>query len=198
MQTPELRTIFLGMDQKRDELLFSNVKGTNPFKDKRVRQAIYQAIDIEAIKTRVMRGASAPTALMVAPGIKGFVPELNTRLPYDPDAAKALLATAGYPNGFEVGMNCPNDRYVNDAEICQAIAAMLARIGIKVNLVAETQGDLLSEDPATRNLVLPARLDARQQLRQPQSAVRCDVDARRRRARVNTIWAPTRTPESTS
>ena len=139
MQTPELRTIFLGMDQKRDELLFSNLKGTNPFKDKRVRQAIYRAIDIEAIKTRVMRGASEPTALMVAPGIRGFVAELNTRLPYDPDAAKALLVTAGYPNGFEVGMNCPNDRYVNDAEICQAIAAMLARIGIKVNLVAETK-----------------------------------------------------------
>ena len=139
MQTPELRTIFLGMDQKRDELLFSNLKGANPFKDKRVRQAIYQAIDIEAIKNRVMRGASAPTALMVAPGIRGFVPELNTRLLYDPERAKGLLAQAGYPNGFEVGMNCPNDRYVNDAEICQAIAAMLARIGIKVNLVTETK-----------------------------------------------------------
>jgi peptide/nickel transport system substrate-binding protein len=139
MQIPEIRTIFLGMDQKRDELLFSNVKGANPFKDRRVRQAIYQAIDIEAIKTRVMRGASMPTGLMVAPGIKGFVPGLNKRLPYDPDAAKRLLAEAGYPNGFEVGMNCPNDRYVNDAEICQAIAAMLARIAIKVNLNAETK-----------------------------------------------------------
>ena len=139
MQAPELRTIFLGMDQKRDELLFSNVKGKNPFKDKRVRQAIYQAIDIAAIKTWVMRDASAPTALMVAPGIKGFVPDLNRRLPHDPDAAKELLAEAGYKNGFEVGMNCPNDRYINDAEICQAIAAMLARIGIKVNLVAESK-----------------------------------------------------------
>jgi peptide/nickel transport system substrate-binding protein len=139
MQIPEIRTIFLGMDQKRDELLFSNVKGANPFKDRRVRQAIYQAIDIEAIKTRVMRGASMPTGLMVAPGIKGFAPGLNKRLPYDPDSAKRLLAEAGYPNGFEVGMNCPNDRYVNDAEICQAIAAMLARIAIKVNLNAETK-----------------------------------------------------------
>ena len=81
LQGPELRTIFLGMDQKRDELLFSSVKGKNPFKDKRVRQAFYQAIDIEAIKSRVMRGASTPTALMVAPGIKGFVPDLNKRLP---------------------------------------------------------------------------------------------------------------------
>ncbi len=58
----EARTIFLGMDQKRDELLLSNIKGKNPFKDKRVRQAFYQAIDIEAIKTRIMRGTSTPTS----------------------------------------------------------------------------------------------------------------------------------------
>jgi peptide/nickel transport system substrate-binding protein len=133
----EARTIFLGMDQKRDELLLSNVKGKNPFKDKRVRQAFYQAIDIEAIKSRIMRDTSTPSALMVAPMVNGFVPAQNKRLPYDPDAAKKLLAAAGYPDGFEVGMNCPNDRYVNDAEICQAVAAMLARIGIKVNLMAE-------------------------------------------------------------
>ena len=139
MQGPELRTIFLGMDQKRDELLYSSVKGKNPFKDKRVRQAFYQAIDIETIKSRVMRGASAPAALMIGPGIKGFVPELNKRLPYDPEASKKLMAEAGYPNGFEVGMNCPNDRYVNDGEICQAVAANLARIGVKVNLQTETK-----------------------------------------------------------
>jgi peptide/nickel transport system substrate-binding protein len=139
MQGPELRTIFLGMDQKRDELLFSSVKGKNPFKDKRVRQAFYQAIDIEAIKTRVMRNAATPTGLMIAPGIKGFVPEMNKRLPHDAEAAKKLLAEAGYPNGFEVGMNCPNDRYVNDSEICQAVAANLARIGIKINLQAESK-----------------------------------------------------------
>ncbi len=72
LQGPELRTIFLGMDQSRDELLFSNIKGKNPFKDKRVRQAFYQAIDIEAIKSRIMRGAATPTNLMIAPGIKGF------------------------------------------------------------------------------------------------------------------------------
>ena len=137
---PELRTIFLGMDQKRDELQFSSVKGKNPFKDKRVRQAFYQAIDIEGIKKTVMRGASNPTALMVGPGINGFQPELNKRLPYDPDAAKKLMADAGYPNGFEVTMNCPNDRYVNDARICQAVAANLARIGVKINLAAETKG----------------------------------------------------------
>ncbi len=136
---PELRTIFLGMDQKRDELLYSSVKGKNPFKDKRVRQAFYQAIDIEGIRKTVMRGASNPSALLVGPGVNGFQADIK-RLPYDTDAAKKLLAEAGYPNGFEVGMNCPNDRYVNDARICQAVAANLARIGVKVNLQAETKG----------------------------------------------------------
>ena len=139
LQGPELRTIFLGMDQKRDELLFSNVKGKNPFKDKRVRQAFYQAIDIEAIKSRVMRNAATPTAEMIGPGVRGFQPDMNKRLPYDVEAAKKLLAEAGYPSGFEVGMNCPNDRYVNDAQICQAVAANLARVGVKVNLQAETK-----------------------------------------------------------
>jgi peptide/nickel transport system substrate-binding protein len=140
MTGPELRTIFLGMDQKRDELLYSSVKGKNPFKDKRVRQAFYQAIDIEGIKRTVMRGAANPTGLMVGPGINGFVADLNKRLPFDTEAAKKLLAEAGYPNGFEVTMNCPNDRYVNDGEICQAVAANLSRIGVKINLAAETKG----------------------------------------------------------
>jgi peptide/nickel transport system substrate-binding protein len=139
LQAPELRTIFLGMDQSRNELL-SSVKGKNPFKDKRVRQAFYQAIDVNAIQKAVMRGASAPAGLMIAPGITGFPADLNKRLPYDPEAAKKLLAEAGYPQGFEVGMNCPNDRYVNDEEICKAAAAMLAKIGVKVNLTAETKG----------------------------------------------------------
>jgi len=137
---PELRTIFLGMDQKRDELLYSSVKGKNPFKDKRVRQAFYQAIDIEGIKRTVMRGASSPTALMVGPGVSGFLPEQNKRLPFDVEASKKLMTDAGYPAGFEVTMNCPNDRYVNDARICQAVAANLSRIGVKINLAAETKG----------------------------------------------------------
>ncbi len=136
---PELRTIFLGMDQKRDELLFSNVKGKNPFKDKRVRQAFYQAIDIDGIQKTVMRGASKPTALMVGAGINGFMPEMNKRIPYDPEASKKLLADAGYPQGFEVTMNCPTDRYVNDGRICQAVAANLSRVGVKINLAAESK-----------------------------------------------------------
>ena len=139
LQGPELRTIFLGMDQKRDELLFSSVKGKNPFKDKRVRQAFYQAIDIETIKSRVMRNAATPTALLLGPGVRGYQADMNKRLPYDPEAARKLLAEAGYPTGFEVAMNCPNDRYVNDAAICQAVAANLARVGVKINLQAESK-----------------------------------------------------------
>ena len=140
MTGPELRTIFLGMDQKRDELLYSSVKGKNPFKDKRIRQAFYQAIDIEGIKRTVMRGAANPTALMVGPGINGFDVNANKRLPFDVEAAKKLMADAGYGAGFEVTMNCPNDRYVNDGEICQAVAANLSRINVKINLQAETKG----------------------------------------------------------
>ncbi|RZL67720.1 MAG: ABC transporter substrate-binding protein, partial [Variovorax sp.] len=137
---PELRTIFLGMDQKRDELQYSSVKGKNPFKDKRVRQAFYQAIDIAGIQRTVMRGASRPTALLVGPGINGWTAEQDKRLPYDVEAAKKLLTEAGYPNGFEVTMNCPNDRYVNDGQICQSVASSLAKINVKINLATETKG----------------------------------------------------------
>jgi len=140
MEGPELRTIFLGFDQARDELLYSNVKGKNPFKDVRVRRAFYQALDMDQIKRVVMRGASAPTGLMIAPGIVGFDPELNKRYPFDPDGAKKLLADAGYPNGFEVQLDCPNDRYVNDEAICLATVPMLARIGVTVKLFAQTKG----------------------------------------------------------
>ncbi len=136
LKGPEIRTIFLGFDQSRDELLFSNVKGKNPFKDIRVREAFYKAIDIELIKTRVMRGLSTPSALMVAPQIFALSKDF-TRPKFDPDGAKKLLTEAGYPDGFEVTMDCPNDRYVNDAAICQAVVGMLARIGVKINLLAQ-------------------------------------------------------------
>jgi len=139
LQSPALRTIFFGMDLKRDKLLNSPIDGPNPFLDKRVRQAIYHAIDAEAIRSRVMRGASTPTALIMAPGVGGFNPELNKRLPYDPDKSKKLLADAGYGNGFELQMECPNDRFVNDEQICQVVTNMLAKIGIKVNLLAQTK-----------------------------------------------------------
>ena len=137
--TPELRTVFLGFDVSRPELLKSDVKGKNPFQDKRVRQAFYEAIDINAIHQRVMRGQSHPTALMYGPGVGGYEASADTRYPYNPEEAKKLLAEAGYPNGFGVTLDCPNDRYVNDEAICQAVTAMLARIGVKVTLSAQTR-----------------------------------------------------------
>jgi peptide/nickel transport system substrate-binding protein len=140
LEGPETRVVFLGFDTERNELLESNVKGKNPFKDKRVREVFHRSIDVEAIKRTVMRGQSFPTNLMVAPGINGYVKELDKRPALlKPEEAKKMLADAGYPNGFEVGMDCPNDRYVNDEKICQAAVAMLARAGIKVNLLAQTR-----------------------------------------------------------
>jgi peptide/nickel transport system substrate-binding protein len=135
----ELRTMFLNMDQWRDELEDSSVKGKNPFKDQRVRQAIYQAIDMQAIKDRIMGGTSHIAGEMVAPGINGYDPKLDTRMPYDPEASKRLLAEAGYASGLDFTMDCSNDRYVNDEKICQAIVGMLGRVGVKVNLIAQTR-----------------------------------------------------------
>lgn len=141
---PELRTIFLGFDQKRDELLYSNVKGKNPFQDVRVRKAFYQAIDINAISDKVMRGLSTPSALLISPFQYSRSDEFE-RYPYDPEAAKALLTEAGYGDGFSVGMDCPNDRYVNDEAICQAVAAFLARVGIKVDLNAQPKAQYFAK-----------------------------------------------------
>ncbi len=139
LQGPELRTIFLGFDQHRDELLDMPGSGKNPFKDVRVRKAFYQAINIQAIHRVVMRRASKPTGLMIAEGIVGFQPDMNERFPYDPKAARKLLADAGYSNGFSVTLDCPNDRYVNDEAICLSIVPMLKRIGIDVKLNAQTK-----------------------------------------------------------
>jgi len=90
---PELRTIFLGFDQSRDELLYSNVEGENPFKDVRVRKAFYHAIDIQAIKDKVMRGLSTPSALMISPFLFARSDEFE-RFPYDPEQAKDRRRTS--------------------------------------------------------------------------------------------------------
>jgi peptide/nickel transport system substrate-binding protein len=133
----ENRVIFLGFDQGRDELLYSNIKGKNPFKDQRVRQAFFQAIDINTIREKIMRNQSQVVACMTPSPLACEAPELDkTRLPYSVDAAKKLMEAAGYKDGFELGMDCPNNRYVNDEKICQAVASMLARINVKVKLNA--------------------------------------------------------------
>jgi peptide/nickel transport system substrate-binding protein len=132
----ENRTIFIGMDQKSDELKYGSVKGKNPFKDLRVREAMNTAVDIETIKRTLMRGLSIPTGELITHQVYGYFPAANKRPAYDVAKAKALLKEAGYPNGFEVTLDCPNDRYINDALICQALTSMWAKIGLKVKLDA--------------------------------------------------------------
>ncbi len=130
----ENRTIFYGFDQWRDELQYSSVKGKNPFKDRRVREAFQLAIDVNALKTQVMRGLATPTAVMFAPQVDGYDKALDAPRKPDRARAKKLLAEAGYPQGFEVTLDCPNNRYINDERLCQATAAMLAQIDVKVRL----------------------------------------------------------------
>ncbi len=134
ISTPQIRSIFFGMDQASDELRYTD---GNPFQDVRVRQAIYQATDVEAIQSRIMRGLSAPAGTIAPPGVHGYSDALDERLPFDVAAAKELMAEAGYADGFTTTLHCPNDRYINDEAICQAMVAMLAQIGISVNLQAQ-------------------------------------------------------------
>ncbi|MDJ0897083.1 MAG: ABC transporter substrate-binding protein [Alphaproteobacteria bacterium] len=133
----QIRTIFFGMDQGSKELRSSNIKGKNPLADPKVREAMYRAIDITAIQKKVMRGLSIPAGIITPPGVHGYTEKLDERLGYDVDKAKALMAEAGYPDGFEIQLDCPNNRYNNDEAICQAAVAMLGKIGVKVALNAQ-------------------------------------------------------------
>lgn len=137
MDGPEVRTIFFAPDIGSAELKYSSVKGKNPFADKRVRQAMSMAIDREAIKRNIMRGLSVPAGIVVAPGVNGNTPDLDVATKPDVEGAKRLLAEAGYADGFEFRLNCPNNRYVNDEEVCQAVVPMWARIGLKAQLATE-------------------------------------------------------------
>jgi peptide/nickel transport system substrate-binding protein len=129
----ENRVIMIGFDEARGELLYSDVKGRNPFKDRRVRLALYQAIDIEALKRSVMRGLATPTGIAL-PSLAGLPGVKDTRYPFDLAAARRLLAEAGYPKGFGFTLHCPNDRYVNDEKICIALAGMWAKAGVRVSV----------------------------------------------------------------
>jgi len=136
LEGPENRVIFIGMDQARDKLLYGNVPGDrNPFKDLRVRQALYHAVDIETMKTKLMNNQSVPTGALTASPLAYYNdPAFEKRLPFDLAKARALMAEAGYPDGFEVTLDCPNNRYINDEELCQAISAMWAKVGVKAKL----------------------------------------------------------------
>ena len=142
---PELRTVMLGMDQSRAELLKSDVRGRNPFLDPRVRQAVGLAIDETAIAAKVLRGQAHPTWMLWGPGVAGYDPALDHRPAPDPERARALLAEAGYPGGFGVTLDCPNDRYVMDEAICTALASMLARVGIRVEVNAQPKARFFAE-----------------------------------------------------
>ena len=130
LERTDLRTIMLGFNM-RDQLVSGD---ENPLQDLRVRQAMYQAINIDQIRDKVMRGKSRNAGALVAPEIPGYVASLDERLPFDLDKAKALLAEAGYPDGFDFVFNCMNDGYVNEEEICQAVASMWSRSGLRPTL----------------------------------------------------------------
>jgi peptide/nickel transport system substrate-binding protein len=135
---PENRIVFIGMDQGRDELLYSSVKGKNPFKDLRVRKALYQAVDIETMKTKLMNGQSYPTGGLTPSPMGDYNDAaIESRLlPFDVAKAKALMVEAGYADGFEVQLDCPNNRYINDEQICVTLAQMWSKIGVKVRVNA--------------------------------------------------------------
>jgi peptide/nickel transport system substrate-binding protein len=134
---PENRVVFIGMDQHRDELLYGSVKGRNPFKDVRVRRALQHAVDTETMKTKLMNGQSVPTGGMT-PSPQAYFndPEIEKRAPFDLPLARRLMAEAGFADGFEVTLDCPNNRYVNDEEICIALAGMWAQLKVKVKVNA--------------------------------------------------------------
>jgi peptide/nickel transport system substrate-binding protein len=133
---PENRVIYFGYRFGEEPLRSSNITDRNPFNDPRVREAMELAIDRDAIQQVVMRGQSIPTGVANPPFVNGWTEELNAYPTPDIERAQALLAEAGYPDGFTVTLDTPNNRYVNDEAISQAVAGMLGRIGIQVTLAS--------------------------------------------------------------
>src|SRR5690606_14662616 len=115
-----------------------DANGKNPLKDARVRKALSLAINRDAIASRIMEGLGQPTGDFLPYPMFGTRQDAKPDK-YDPDQAKKLLAEAGYPNGFSITLGTPNDRYINDAEISQAVASQWTRIGIKTKVEAVTR-----------------------------------------------------------
>ena len=139
-QTVSWRTIFLHVDQGRDRppgVLSRSGQplATNPLKDVRVRRAMSKAINRQAIAERVMEGLALPAANVVSPSVFGHDPAVKPE-PYDPEGAKKLMAEAGYPDGFSLSIATPNNRYINDEQVAQTVAQMLARVGIAAKVEA--------------------------------------------------------------
>ncbi|MGL4441933.1 MAG: ABC transporter substrate-binding protein, partial [Bosea sp. (in: a-proteobacteria)] len=137
IEEPSLRLIFLGLNHRAE--LQGDPGKPNPMKDKRVRQALWHAIDLDTIQRRVMRGKSRNVGTMVAPPIPGYSADLDKPLAFNVDTAKKLLAEAGFPNGFKTKLDCSNDRYIADEQTCVAIAAMWTRAGIQVELKTQSR-----------------------------------------------------------
>lgn len=134
LETSDIGTQYLAFDQHRAELPGSGLKGRNPFKDLRVRRAIYHAIDMDLIARQVLRGQALPTGAHLSPLVDGTLPALEKRLPHDPALARRLLAEAGYAQGFAVNFDCVNVSHRQAS--CQAIAAMLKKVGIEARFAA--------------------------------------------------------------
>ena len=133
----EARVIMFGFGHDHEALKYgANAGAPNPFADVRVREAVAKAINVDAIIQTIMRGAAEPASQLVSPAMRGYTPSLAERPAFDVAAAKTLLTEAGYPDGFEFGLKCTNDRYINDEGICQAAVSMLAQIGLKAELDA--------------------------------------------------------------
>jgi peptide/nickel transport system substrate-binding protein len=141
LQNPSLRTIMFGLNHGDDELHAMPGSGANPTKDVRVREALWRAIDMEAINAKVMRGKARIAGSIIAPPITGYDAATDEKPAYDPEAAKTLLAEAGWGDGFAMNLDCPNDRYINDEEICLAVAGMWAAIGVDTQLTAQTKSN---------------------------------------------------------
>ena len=135
-QTADIGQQYLAFDQARDELQDSDVKGRNPFKDIRVRKAVYHAVNVPLIVDKVLRGQAVPTGAFLSTLVDGSPAELDKRLPFDPAKAKALLLEAGYPNGFGVTLDCVNVAWREN--VCQAASAMLTQVGIRTTLRSST------------------------------------------------------------
>jgi len=128
----KLHTMFFGLDVGSTELRSSNIKGRNPFSDKRVRQAMAHAIDIEPILRDLMGELFIPAGMIAAPGVNGYVPGLDQPPPFDPEKAKALLVEAGYSDGFSVTLDCANDWGDDEIATCEGVAEQLGAVGIEV------------------------------------------------------------------
>ena len=142
---PKLYTAFFGLDQRSAELRTSNIKGRNPFKDKRVREAMARAIDMETALRPLMGEFFIPAGMIVAPGMNGYASELDRPIPHDPERARALLVEAGYPNGFNVTVDCPAEWGDDDMTVCESAAQQLGSIGIEVSINFLATDELLAK-----------------------------------------------------